>query len=47
LEGSIRPFNVTTLEFGGSSASISLSAGLSTYFQPAKALGSGSTKEVK
>ncbi len=47
LERSIRPFNITTLDFGGSNSAISISAGLSTYFQPAKILGTGSTKEVK
>lgn len=47
LERSIRPFNVTTLDFGGTNSTISISAGLSTYFQPAKILGTGSTKEVK
>ncbi len=47
LERSIRPFNITTLDFGGTNSTISISAGLSTYFQPAKMLGSGTTKEVK
>ncbi len=47
LERSIRPFNITTLDFGGTNSTISISAGLSTYFQPAKILGTGSTKEVK
>ena len=47
LERSIRPFNITTLDFGGSNSTISISIGLTTYFQPAKVLGIGSTKEVK
>jgi len=47
LERSIRPFNVTNLDFGGTNSTISISAGLTTYFQPAKVLGAGSTKEVK
>ena len=47
LERSIRPFNVTTLDFGGTNSTISISVGLTTYFQPAKMLGSGTTKEVK
>lgn len=47
LERSIRPFNITTLDFGGTNSNISISVGLTTYFQPAKVLGTGSTKEVK
>lgn len=47
LERSIRPFNITTLDFGGTNSTISISAGLSTYFQPAKILGTGTTTEVK
>ena len=47
LERSIRPFYITTLDFGGTNSTISISVGLSTYFQPAKALGSGTMKEVK
>lgn len=47
LERSIRPFNITTLDFGGTNSTISISAGLSTYFQPAKILGTGTTVEVK
>ncbi len=47
LERSIRPFDVTTLDFGGTNSTISISAGLTTYFQPSKVLGAGSTKEVK
>lgn len=47
LERSIRPFNITTLDFGGTNSNVSISAGLTTYFQPAKALGASTTKEVK
>ena len=47
LERSIRPFDITTLNFGGTNSTISISAGLNTYFQPAKILGSGTTVEVK
>lgn len=47
LERSIRPFDVMTLDFGGTNSAIAFSAGLNTYFQPAKVLGAGGTKEVK
>lgn len=47
LERSIRPFDVTSLQLGGSADSVSLSIGMTTYFQPAKDLGSSSSKEVK
>lgn len=47
LERSIRPFDITTLDFGGTNSTVSISAGLTTYFQPAKVLGAGTTKEVK
>ncbi|HCM51997.1 TPA: hypothetical protein DIS56_02585 [Candidatus Saccharibacteria bacterium] len=46
LERSIRPFDITKLQLSGSSASLSVSASVTTYFQPAKILSSG-TKEVK
>lgn len=47
LERSIRPFDVTTLEFSGTHSNITISIGMKTYFQPAKLLGSGEVKEVK
>lgn len=46
LERSIRPFDITKLQLSGSSASLSISAQVTTYFQPAKILNSG-TKEIK
>lgn len=46
LERSIRPFDITKLQLSGSSASMSVSAQVTTYFQPAKILSSGS-QEIK
>ncbi len=46
FERSIRPFDITKLQLSGNSASLTVSASLTTYFQPAKFLSTG-TKEVK
>ena len=46
LERSIRPFDITSLQLGGNASSVSISAGLNTYFQPAKVLKTDA-KEVK
>lgn len=46
LERSIRPFDITKLQISGSSSNSSVSAEVTTYFQPAKILGS-ETQEVK
>ena len=46
LERSIRPFDITKLQLSGSSASLSVSASVTTYFPPAKILSAGN-KEIK
>lgn len=46
FERSIRPFDVTKVQLSGTSASLSITASLTTYFQPGKILSTG-TKEVK
>lgn len=45
FERSVRPFDVTSLELRGSAGSMTFSAEMTTYFQPAKTL-STTTKEV-
>lgn len=46
LERSTRPFDITKLQFSGSSNSMSLSSTMTTYFQPAKILNTG-TKVIR
>jgi hypothetical protein len=46
FEHSIRPFDITKFSIGGNESSLSLALELNTYFQPAKALTTG-TKEIK
>lgn len=47
FERSIRPFDMNTLEISGSDNELKLTAGMTTYFQPAKSLNLKATKEVK
>lgn len=46
LERSVRPFDVTKIQLSGGSSAMTISASLTTHFQPAKILNT-STKEVK
>ena len=47
FERSIRPFDIISMQLQGSAGNMNLSASLNTYFQPAKSLNIGTTKEVK
>ncbi|HET6864133.1 MAG TPA: hypothetical protein VFH37_02975 [Candidatus Saccharimonadales bacterium] len=46
FERSIRPFDLNTLEIAGTDQSLKLTAGMTTYYQPAKSLNLQATKEV-
>lgn len=47
LERSIRPFDISTLDLNGNAASMTFSMATTTYFQPAKYLGTKGTTEVR
>lgn len=47
FERSIRPFDLNTLEITGTDQTLSLSVGMTTYYQPAKSLDLTPTKEVQ
>jgi hypothetical protein len=47
FERSIRPFDLNTLELSGTDAQLKITAGMTTYFQPAKSLDLTASKEVK
>jgi hypothetical protein len=47
FERSIRPFDITNMQLGGTDNNLSITASVSTYFQPAKSLDLKPTKEVK
>lgn len=47
FESSIRPFDITTLQISGTDTNMQLTAGVTTYFQPAKSLDLTATKVIK
>lgn len=46
FEKSIRPFDVNTMEISGTDATLKLTVGMTTYYQPAKSLNLEATKVV-
>ena len=47
FEKSIRPFDINTLDITGTDDNLHVTAGVTTYYQPAKSLDLSATKEVK